>query len=152
MQYVCLDRKGKVLGLVANNPYSYGLINKDAVPKGTHKAKANWDFESFEEVEAIAEMLTTLTKAQWIAYDEGPSHSPRFGIMEMFKAGDEISYGYNGDSNPCCTVIRITPTLVVVGSDGERFRRRGSTSTWRREGSRGWTLSKGHHSSRNPSY
>jgi hypothetical protein len=150
MQLVCFDRKGKVLGLIHKHPWVNGKLDPKIVHEGTVTVKGNWDWSSYEEaVDAAAQLTERGTK--WLAVDEGSHTSPRYGVFEAYKIGDLVSYCFNGDCHPCGTIIRITPTLTVVTSEGKRFRRVGSSSTWLMENG-SWALTKGVHTDRNPSF
>jgi hypothetical protein len=73
-----------------------------------------------------------------------------FGISEVPKVGDPVSYTINGDYTPCGFVERLTPSLTVITTTGLRFRRYKQTGAWVREGSKHFSLVRGHIDERNP--
>ena len=73
----------------------------------------------------------------------------RFGITEVPKVGDPVSYAFNGDCTPCGEIVRLTPALTVITSTGKRFRRVKQSGAWVMEGGT-WSLVHGHISERNP--
>lgn len=71
------------------------------------------------------------------------SSMTKFGIVEVPKVGDEVSYAFNGDYYPCGVIERITDKLTVITSTGDRFRRVKNTAGWKKEGGT-WWLVNGH--------
>lgn len=99
---------------------------------------------------AFVQFLATKATEQF-----GTLHVPtecdgRFGIVEVPRIGDAVSYTINADYRPCGYVERLTPTLMVITSTGMRFRRYKKTGAWVHEGTDYVRLVGGHIDERNP--
>lgn len=108
-----------------------------------------WNWTSFEIVQTIASYLTAMKGTLWVPVDRGPGVSPRYDVVQVPKVGDEVSYGFNGDSYPCSVVTKVSKSLTVTTSEGNTFRRRKQTASWVRTGGT-WSLIRGHHYEQNP--
>jgi hypothetical protein len=116
------------------------------------------DFETMEQAEYIADCLNNLhrNKSQrgvrnYLAIDNGAYCSPRYDVIELPQVGDDVSYGFNGDSYPCGQIKSISKSLkVITTTGGEKFYRRKQTGTWKMH--KTWSLMKGHHNDRNPHF
>lgn len=87
----------------------------------------------------------------YVVEDRGSNVTPRYGVIRLFKVGDEVSYTFNGDTYPDGTIVSISKTLILIKtSTGRSYFRRGESGSWVRD--RTWTLISGHHSERNPSF
>lgn len=101
---------------------------------------------SFEYVTFLAEKATEQFGTLYVPTER----DGRFGIVEVPKFGDPVSYTINGDYEPCGFIMRLTPTLTVITTTGMRFRRYKKTGAWVREGSSYIRLVRGHIRERNP--
>jgi hypothetical protein len=113
--------------------------------------KTRNDWTSYGQVCGLAKYLTAMTGRMFVGCDEGPGCSPQFDIIELPKVGDEVSYAFNGDYYPDGTITRITKTLQIKTSTGNRYYRRGVSGCWKMTGGT-WSLVKGHINERNPSF
>jgi hypothetical protein len=159
--YVLLN-KGKVVAVAPEQPYT-GTPKMKEFPGITYdQAKQNgWDYKTFAEAEDIAAQLTEIYGVTWIAYDNGSGTSDQFGVMELPKVGDDVSYGFNGDYYPCGKIVRITKGLRIYTEDVSKsdgahrqkctFNRKGKTSGWKMVGGT-WSLIKGIVDERNPHF
>jgi len=107
------------------------------------------DFKTFEEVEELAKWATEKTGAIWLAYDDGASTYPRFGIFQPPKVGDEVSYAFNGDYYPCGKITKITKGWRITTSEGKVFNRKKQRPQWLMVGGT-WSLVQGHIERQNP--
>ena len=126
------------------------------VETGMHlKNATGWmsgrDFNSFEDARTMAAYLTALKAVQFLPVDEGSGTYPRFRVIEAPKVGDLVSKSFNGDSYPCGTVTKITPTWQITTDEGGKFRRYKETGGWRAEGGT-WWMTAGHIDERNPHF
>jgi hypothetical protein len=110
---------------------------------------ARWDWVDMATVTTLATYLTALTGKSYLPVDNGPGVSPRYDVTDVPQVGDDVSYSFNGDTYPCGTITKITPSLTIVTSTGARFRRYKQTGGWRKEGGT-WWLVKGTINERNP--
>jgi len=154
MLYV-LFNQGQVVATTTESPW-IGRPEMREIPGVTYdSAKTDPDYNSFAEVEDIANQLAALDGQSWIAYDNGSHTSHRYGVMTIPKIGDDVSYGFNGDYYPCGKITRITPSLRITATDerGNKkvFNRKRTTSSWVMVGGT-WSLVKGIHDERNPSF
>jgi len=126
---------------------------KDGKPLEYDEAKTTPDYKSKAEVDALALRLTAMSGKHWIGFDDGPGTSHQFGVMEVPRIGDDVSYGFNGDYRPCGKITKITKGLRITATDEKGhtmvFNRKKETSGWKRVGGT-WWLVKGIHDERNP--
>lgn len=116
------------------------------------------DFETMQDAADVANELNGFPELniapfshKYLAIDNGPYCSPRYDVIEMPQIGDDVSYGFNGDSYPCGQVKSISKSLkVITTTDGSKFYRRKLTGSWRMH--KTWSLMKGHHNDRNPHF
>lgn len=159
MSYV-LFNKGEVVGVTTESPFTGTPKLKEFEGVTYDEAKDTRGFKSMGEAEAVAEKLTKITGERWIAFDNGDGLQ-RYGVMELPKVGDDVSYGFNGDYYPAGKITRITPSLRIYVSDEAKpdahprkhlvFFRRKQTSGWVMKGGT-WGLVKGIHDERNPHF
>jgi len=109
------------------------------------------DWKSFERVTELARLLEATTKRKFLPVDNGSHTSPRYGLVEPPKLGDEVSYSFNGDTYPDGVITKITPKYHITTSEGHKYRRRGNRGYWLREGGT-WSLVAGHIYEQNPSF
>lgn len=120
---------------------------------GGHWPK-NWqtrnDWPTLNHAEVVASELNAHAgELRYLATDAGPGQWPRYDVIEAPRAGDEISYAYNGDYYPDGEIVKVSDSLrVVYSSTGSKYWRRRATGTWLKDGM--WCLVKGHRSERNP--
>lgn len=107
------------------------------------------DFRTFEDARSMAAYLTALTGTTYLPADEGSGVWPRYRVVQPPKVGDAVSRSFNGDSYPCGTITKVTPSWQVTTSTGAKFRRYKETGGWREAG-RGFWLVAGHHDETNP--
>lgn len=110
------------------------------------------DFETFADAQAVADELNGLLSTdKYIATDAGRCRSPRYDVVARPQIGDKVSYAFNGDSYPCGSIIKISPTLKKISTTtGDTFYRVRKTGSWKKNGT--WSLISGHHNERNPSF
>ena len=109
------------------------------------------DIKSFAYAQTLAQILTEKFGTIYLATDAGESTSPRYDVQEAPKVGDKVSKSFNGDSYPCGTIVKITPTWQITTDTGAKFRRYKESGAWRQTGRGFWMIS-GHHDERNPSF
>lgn len=147
----------------------YVLFNKDVPVKVTSESpftgtpqlkdfgieydsvKGSHEIESFEEAEELAAFATKDTGKLHLGADASASASPRFSIFEPPAIGDEVSYAFNGDYNPCGTIVKITKGFRITTSTGRVFNRVKKSAGWLMVGGT-YRLVGGHISERNPSF
>lgn len=113
---------------------------------------SRWQMDSFETAERVAASASKATGRLHIAIDNTTSVSPRYDVIEAPKVGDEVSYGFNGDSYPDGTIVKIGKNLkIITTSTGHRYYRRKLMGRWVQTGGT-WSLIQGHHNERNPSF
>lgn len=111
-----------------------------------------WKLNSFDEAEALA--LAEQAKHPELvvlAYDHGENVTPRFGITEAPKVGDDVSYGFNGDYYPAGKVEQIGKDYKRIKAGGEWYYRRKLAPRWVKAGGT-WGLIKGIRDERNPCF
>ena len=140
---VKLNSEGRVVGFATDADFNTPELWQQGLLENRN------DWPAFERAEEIAAQLTQLTGKKYIATDAGGSCYPRYDVMEAWTVGEEVSYAFNGDSYPCGIITKITPSGMVVTSDGKKFRRKGSTGSWK-NGT--WSLVAGHEHKWNPSF
>jgi hypothetical protein len=112
---------------------------------------SGWDIKSFKHADQIAKKATKEKGEPFIATDEGSHTSPRYNVMKMYKVGDKISYGFNGDTYPDGYVARISKNLkVITSTTGSKYYRLRKSGSWRKEGT--WFIGPGHVFEQNPSF
>jgi hypothetical protein len=126
------------------------------LPKGAPRGSKNgWvtsrDAETFEQASTWSKYLTAMTGKTYLSYDQGPSHYPRYGVIEAPAVDDPVSYGFNGDYYPCGTITRITKGWRVTTSEGKVFNRYKETAGWKMVGGT-WGMVAGHVDERNPHF
>ena len=92
--------------------------------------------------------------AKFILFNSADEDWPFYEVARLPQVGDEISYGFNGDSYPCGTIIKISKTMKkITGSEGDLFWRDQSPrrrTTWRKN--KTWTMTRGHTFKQNPHF
>lgn len=146
-----LFNKGLPVFVTSESPYTGTSQLKDFPGIEYDQVKHSRDFKSFEEVEDLAKFLTALTGRTFLGYDCGASTSPRFGVFESPKVGDEVSYAFNGDYYPCGKIVKITKGWRITTSEGDVFNRRKNSPGWLKVGGT-WSLVAGYINERNPSF
>ena len=149
MIYV-LFLKGEPVHITTESPHTGTPKLKEFAGVEYDEAKCSWEFESLEEVEALAAKFSTDDKTL-LGYDCGEYNSPRFGLIEAPKIGDEVSYAFNGDYTPCGTIVKITKGWRITTSDGKVFNRKKKSPGWMMVGGT-WRLVAGHHNERNQEF
>lgn len=109
------------------------------------------DIKTFQEATRIARYLGFLTNEEYLPVATGPDLANNIEIIKAPKVGDPVSATLNGDSYPEGYITRITPTWRITTSTGRKFSRLKSSSTWQEVG-RGFYMSMGHRSFRNPHF
>ena len=109
------------------------------------------DWKSEVQVSKIAERLNEIEGfRKYVATDSGEYCWPRYDVIELPKVGDDVSYSFNGDSYPCGKIEKISESLRVITTTGDRkFYRRKQSGKWL-NGS--WALVQGHYNERNPHF
>lgn len=111
---------------------------------------SRWDWNSYEEVENIAKLVSEYSNQKYLPVDNGESVSPRFDIVKAPFIGEEVSQYFNGDSYPEGKIVKISEShRVITTSTGKKFYRYKQSGSWRRNG---FSLISGHHSERNPHF
>ena len=160
MKYILLNQ-GEVVHVIDESPYTGTPVMKEFIVDGVKitydeaKRASGADMDSFEEATKIAEQVSKLLVGHWVPFDDGECTSHRFGIIEVPKVGEDVSYGFNGDYYPCGKIVRVTPSLRVIAEDerGNKttFNRRQQTACWKKVGGT-WSLVKGIHKEQNPHF
>ena len=109
------------------------------------------DIKSFAYASTLAALLTEKLGKLYLPADAGPHTYPQYDVFEAPNVGDEVSRSFYGDTYPCGTITKITPTFQITTSDGTKFRRYKETSGFRQAG-RGFWLVAGNHYEQNPSF
>jgi hypothetical protein len=110
------------------------------------------DLKSYAEAQALAEEASKANPTLVIlAYDNGPAWSPRYGIMEAPKVGDDVSHGFNGDYYPVGKVEQIGKDYKRIKAGGVWYYRRKLSPSWIKAGGT-WSLVQGIIDERNPSF
>lgn len=149
MIYV-LFNDGKAVHVTTESPYTGTPTLKEFPGIEYDQVKGDWEFKSFEEVDALAKQFSTAEKT-YLGFDQGESCSPRFGLFEAPNVGDEVSYAFNGDYYPCGTIVKITKGWRITTSEGKVFNRRKQMPGWLMVGGT-WRLVHGHVSKLNPEF
>ena len=148
MHYI-LFKNSEPMFITTETPWTGTPVMKEIFDEAGNKVDYDsvldhHDFTSFEQVESILKIINEKFGTDYIATDAGEHCSPRFGIAELPKVGDDVSYGFNGDYYPCGKIVRVTPSLTVIAEDTEghqtRFRRVKKTGGWKREGGTWWMV------------
>lgn len=124
----------------------------------THEERATLNYSNtngvgatFQEAEALADELTEFSGNKYLGVDRGAHTSPRYSVVEVPQIGEFVSYGFNGDYYPDDVVVRISASYrTVTTASGRRYHRRRLTGSWVNNGI--WSMVKGHHNERNPSF
>lgn len=112
---------------------------------------SRWDWNSYEEVEKLAEMVADFTGKKYLPLDFGPNVFPRFDVLEAPAIGDEVSQTFNGDYYPVGTIVKISDSFrVITTSEGKRFYRDKLSGRWLSRGT--WALVPGHIAELNPHF
>ncbi len=121
-------------------------------PHSARTAPCYYSVRTFEAAEELARLLTTDDQT-WMAADAGQGCYPRFTIFRMFRMGEDVSYGFNGDSYPCGIITKIGAgrQARITTSTGKTFNRCRLTGRWAAPGGT-WTLCRGHEYKQNPSF
>jgi hypothetical protein len=161
-----------MLYIKMNNGRAIGIMSEEERTE-LHKVggSAAWantqnrnDWRTFAEVEAIARDLTELSEAGYwgpgshrvyLPVDKGEGVSPRYDVVAAPKAGDAVSYAFNGDSYPCGHVLKVSADHRIITTreeDGQqrKFYRRKLSAAWINNGT--WSLTMGHTYTQNPSF
>lgn len=141
MIFIAIDDNGKATG--------YGT--DPALFDGGPTLLSRWDYTGFDHVQRLAQELTEETGKLFLGVDSGESVSPRYDVVEAPKVGEAVSYAFNGDYYPCGTIESISASLrVIVTTTGHKFYRKRQSGRW--VYSKTWSLVKGHHNDKNPSF
>lgn len=137
-----------MLDIVTDNDKIVYAGDRWNLPNG--KVLNRWDLKSLADAEALAAQCNRdLAPREFLATDAGEGVSPRYDVIEAFKIGDEVGYGFNGDRYADGTITKISDSgRVITTSTGKRYYRRGQTGRWVQTGGT-WTLSRGHHTTTN---
>ncbi len=104
-----------------------------------------------QDAQAFADKLFVRHNVPYTAIDNGQYHSPRFDVQEKPRVGDFVSYGFNGDAYPDSEIVRISPTMKkITTASGRTYYRLRQTGSWKMH--KTWSMIKGHHDKRNPSF
>ena len=114
------------------------------------KILSSWDFETMSHAESIAEHANLAGKEKYMAIDRGVGVSPQYDIIKMPQIGDLVSKTFNGDYYPCGSITKISPTLRITTSLGEKFSYK--NGGWHSVSSRCWCLVVGVIDERNPQF
>ncbi len=107
--------------------------------------------ESFEDAEKEAARRTEETGDLHVACDRSEYVWPRYSVVRAPQVGDEVSYGFNGDTYPDGVIVKVSKTLKKVTTDsGRTYYRRRKTGSWVSGGT--WSLVAGHISTYNRSF
>jgi hypothetical protein len=115
---------------------------------------SRWDWKSFNDAERVANDANAFDpENRYVAADSGANVSPRYDVVKAPKVGEPVSYGFNGDYYPCGNIVKVGtgPKMTVTTDTGEVFYRRGLSGSWIRKGGT-WSLVRGIHSEKNPSF
>ncbi len=141
-----------MLNFILKNDGTVGQVTTDYY---AHALNRN-DFKTFERAQQIADQANAVVKGAgyttlYLATDAGSGTSPRYDVIEAFKLGEPVSYGFNGDCYPCGHITKISSShRRIETSEGRVFFRRKQTGNWKNSGT--WFLVSGHHSEQNPSF
>lgn len=114
--------------------------------------ECRWEWRTFAMAKERAAQAKALTGADYMAFDNGPSMSPRYDIMVKPAVGNAVSYGFNGDYYPDGEIARISESLrVITTTTGKKYYRQGESGRWVQTGGT-WSLVQGHHDERNPCF
>ena len=70
-------------------------------------------------------------------------------MVQEYKVGDAVGYGFNGDRYQAGFIIRMTQRFIWT-STGQKFTRQGDY--WHRTGMKSWWMSAGHEEYLNPHF
>ena len=109
------------------------------------------DFNTLADAETMAARANELGDGNtYIATDAGPGVWPRFDVVRMFKVGERVSYGFNGDMYPDGEIAAIGtgPRMAIKTTGGGTYFRKGKSGSWVKMGG-GASLAHGWHEKRN---
>lgn len=88
----------------------------------------------------------------FIATDKGEYTTPRYDVIARPMVGDLVSKSFNGDTYPCGTITKISPTMKkITTSDGTTFYRpHDRAGHWLNHGT--FSMVPGHRYEQNPSF
>jgi len=136
-------QNGQAVEIISPRDVSNAVLRKD---DWLHMS----DIMSEEQAIKIAEELTETTGKQHI-HSVRENCSPKFTVFAVPAVGDEVSGKFNGDSNPCGVIVKVSKTFRIVTSTGHKFNRVGKTPSWKEvNGYR--NLIQGHHNERNAEF
>lgn len=122
-----------------------------------YECRGNWKtmqmaWDRAHELNLIAGEDGEPFKQHFIATDSGAHVSPRYDVILAPAVGDAVSYSFNGDSYPDGFISKISASLRVVTTDtGSVYYRRKLSGAWIKKGGT-WSMIRGHHNDRNPSF
>lgn len=109
------------------------------------------DWRTMARAEQVASELNEKFGNCFMAVDYGPCVWPRYDVIMKPKVGDEVSKYFNGDSTPEGTITKVSSTMKrIETSTGMVFYRKRKSGCWVANGT--WSMTQGHHHSRNPSF
>lgn len=146
-----LFQDDQLVGVTSESPFTGTPELKKIEGIEYNIVKDRWNFNSYEEVEKLAEQVSVLTGKKWLGTDATESTSPRYDVQEAPAIGDLVSRSFNGDSHPEGEIVKISPTWRITTSTGVKFSRRKNTGSWKPIGGYGGMIS-GHHNDRNPHF
>lgn len=147
-KYILLN-KGLPVLLTYTSPWT-GTPKMKEFPGIVYDEVKNADqLDSFAEAEEMALRITAITGRDFLACDNGSWTSHQFAIVEAPVLGEEVSYGFNGDSYHDGKIVRITPNWMCITESGARYNRKGLTNGWKKVGGTWWMLN-GIHNEQNP--
>lgn len=122
-------------------------------PNGNYESRHDWKTMIAAESRAVQLNFALGKLDEFIAIDNGAHVSPRFDIIRRPHVGDKISYAFNGDSYPDGTITKISGKnfKIVTTDTGSVYYRRKFSGGWVKKGGT-WSMIKGHHDERNPSF
>lgn len=109
------------------------------------------NIESYDEALKFVEMYDDFIdeKDTLMIITINEYRNDEYKIYKKPKIGDKVSYGFNGDYNPCGEIATISPTMKkITTTTGHSFYNRKGTATWKMHNT--WTMVNGHYYERNP--
>jgi hypothetical protein len=141
MIYVLINSNGKA---TLSNPAEAQALNYAGI-------ETRNDWKTMERAEQVAAELSESLGYLCIATDAGGGVSPRYDVIMCPRVGDEVSYGFNGDTYPCGVITKISDSLrKIETSEGNTFWRRRDSGKWLYQ--KTWSLIRGHSTTRNPHF
>lgn len=121
----------------------------DTIQQEINRERHN--FRNMQDAQEFADKLWVRHNVKYMPIDNGPYHSPQFSVIVQPQVGDFVSYAFNGDYYPDSEIVRISKTMKrITTASGKQYYRRKQTGSWKLN--RTWTMVKGHHNERNPSF